>query len=270
MRTLLGERYAPITSCIGFVRARTSDAVAELVRWRKELGNEVDPPEEVGAFPQALLSLQPLVLPFLRRELLVATSGPWTAYFNCAADGTDADSASAVLAERLGCQGLVVACQPHTFPRGRMGAVMFTLNEPVVGAPPGPRRSVVALYDGDRWRFETNGEPLPFEERERYTVRRVRDRFTSDMLERYCQELGVDVFNADFYRSPAVLVSHTPPTETRAQHLARFPIPRGAIRVAPNVDPDELLVPHDLVSRSLAEAQRYLGIVAGGADDLPG
>jgi len=175
-----------------------------------------------------------------------------------------------VLSERLGCQGLVVTCQPHLPARDRMGAVMFTLEDPSVDGSVGPRRSIAAIYDGDRWRFDTDGEPLPFEERVRYAARRLRDRFTSDMLERYCRALGVDAFNGRFYRGPAVLVSHTPPTETRAQHLARFPIPAGAKGVAPARDPDELLVPRDLVARSLAEAQQFLGIVPGEADDLPG
>jgi hypothetical protein len=270
MRTLLSEQYAPITSQIGFVRAGKPETVDALVRWRRELGDDVAPTREVGDFPEALLSLPPLVSPILWRELLVATTGPWTAYFNCAVDGTDAASAIAVLSERLGCQGLVVTCQPHLPARDRMGAVMFTLEDPSVDGSVGPRRSIAAIYDGDRWRFDTDGEPLPFEERDRYAARRLRDRFTSDMLERYCRALGVDAFNGRFYRGPAVLVSHTPPTETRAQHLARFPIPAGAKGVAPARDPDELLVPRDLVARSLAEAQQFLGIVPGEADDLPG
>ena len=56
-----------------------------------------------------------------------------------------------------------------------------------------------ALHDGDRWRFDMVGEPLPFEDVERYRARRVRDRFPHDLLDRYLQELGVSVFDADFY-----------------------------------------------------------------------
>jgi hypothetical protein len=260
MRTLLSERYAPITSTIGFLRTRPSDAVAELGRWHGEGGDTVDPPREVGDFPDALLSLQPLVLPYLRRELFVPTAGPWTAYFNCAANGTDAGPAIAVLAQRLECEGLVVTCQ--------LGAVMFTVADPKAVHP--PRRAVVAMDDGGRWIFETSGEPLPFEELDRYRTRRVRDRFTSDMLERYCQALDVDVFNGEFYRGPAVLVSHTPPTETFAQNQARVPLPPGAAVAYGDRDPNELLVPRDQVSRSLAEAQRHLGIVPGRAEQLPG
>jgi hypothetical protein len=83
MRTLLSEQYAPITSQIGFVRAGKPETVDALVRWRRELGDDVAPTREVGDFPAALLSLPPLVSPILWRELLVATTGPWTAYFKC-------------------------------------------------------------------------------------------------------------------------------------------------------------------------------------------
>ena len=50
-----------------------------------------------------------------------------------------------------------------------------------------------------KWVFISEGEVQPFEEPERYTERRIRDRLTSDMLERYCQAMGVDIFNANAY-----------------------------------------------------------------------
>nr|CTQ95903.1 hypothetical protein [Kibdelosporangium sp. MJ126-NF4] len=62
------------------------------------------------------------------------------------------------------------------------------------------------MVKDSRWVFETSGTPLPFEETENYTKRMIRDRFTADMLERYCQALGIDVFNLEAYGSDGVLV----------------------------------------------------------------
>lgn len=68
---------------------------------------------------------------------------------------------------------------------------------------------------------------------ERCAERSVRDRFTSDMLERYCQALGIDMFN----------VGATDPTSFSSK----------------NGEP----VPSHLTVKTLAEVQQWLGIVPG-------
>lgn len=98
----------------------------------------------------------------------------------------------------------------------------------------------VAVVNDDRWEFIATGTPQDFEEPEAYTARRIRDRFTSEMLERYCQALGIDVFNPDFYGPDAVLVEDLAPLHEDARVM------------------------------SLAEAQRYHGVVPGAAERLPG
>ena len=63
-------------------------------------------------------------------------------------------------------------------------------------------RSIAVAEDGERWVFEQAGTPLPFEDTARYTARRIRDRFTFDMLERYLKELGLSPFEESFYLPP--------------------------------------------------------------------
>ena len=98
----------------------------------------------------------------------------------------------------------------------------------------------MALNDGGKWKLELHGVEQAFEEFEAYRARRVRDRFNSQMLERYCQALDVDVFNPDFYQSEAVLIQS-------GITLGRNPI-----------------------TKTLAEAQAWLGIVPGQAAASPG
>jgi len=88
MRTLLSEQYAPITSSIGFLRVDLDKAVAALVGWRTALGLDPHEEERPEGFPACLLALEPLVGGGYPRELFVATNGPWTAYFDCALNGT--------------------------------------------------------------------------------------------------------------------------------------------------------------------------------------
>ena len=108
---------------------------------------------------------------------------------------------------------------PHTLrrtpagSRGRYGSVQFGLSGPD-GEPPGNAiRVIYAANDGGPWEFGQFGEPLPFEETERYQARRVRDRFTMEMLRDYLQALGIRAFEADYYLPPedntAVLLERT-------------------------------------------------------------
>jgi hypothetical protein len=60
-------------------------------------------------------------------------------------------------------------------------------------------RSIEATFDGSRWIFSADGPEQWFEATDAYRARRVRDRFTSAMLERYCKALDLEVFDAAAY-----------------------------------------------------------------------
>lgn len=79
MRTLLDERYAPLTRSIGFLEipiGRAADAVAG---WRRGLGDETQVFTLEEPFPLVLHRLEPLTIGVRPRELLVATRSRWTA-----------------------------------------------------------------------------------------------------------------------------------------------------------------------------------------------
>jgi hypothetical protein len=242
MRTLLSEQYAPITSSIGFLRLDLDKAVAALMGWRAALGRDPRKEERQEGFPQCLHALEPLVSASAPRELFVATNGPWTAYFDCELNGTDPMPPMSFLAREVGCDGLAVTVTPHITVAGvvrRYGSVQFELF--------GPHQThfinfvrTVSVANDDGWRFEVSGEPQPFEDQMAYTRKRVRDRFTSEMLADYCSALGIDVFNPAAYGPRAVLV----------RSLVKLPA-------------EPLFV-------SLRDAQARLGIVPGQADTMAG
>jgi hypothetical protein len=121
----------------------------------------------------------------------------------------------AYMARTLGCRGLRVVAVPHTYRKGRggrYGAVMLTVYGPRETAWINTLRVVSASNDGGPWVFDQVGEPFPFEQVERYQERRVRDRFTFDMLKDYLRHLGLSPFEEDFYLpegAPAWLVEKT-------------------------------------------------------------
>jgi hypothetical protein len=109
-----------------------------------------------------------------------------------------------------------VVAVPHTIrkDKGRYGAVMFELYGPNQTDWLNYLRTIYAANDGGRWVFGQSGEPFPFEKLEQYQARRVRDRFTFDMLKEYLSHLGLHPFEENFYLpdgAPAWLVEKTGP-----------------------------------------------------------
>jgi hypothetical protein len=122
---------------------------------------------------------------------------------------------------------------------GRMGSVQFEVFAPYATHFINHLRSVALTFDGRRWVFDEAGEVQPYEETDRYKRRRVGERFTSEMVERYCAALGLAVFDATAYGPRAMLIE------------------------SPQRVPSEGYV------MSLREVQRWLGVLAGRAHELP-
>jgi hypothetical protein len=94
---------------------------------------------------------------------------------------------------------------------GLYGAVQFQLFAPHETAFLNYERSVSATNDGGQWSFGADGTVQPFEELETYQKRKIIDRFTPDMLKRYCYALGIRVDSPDFYGPRSVLISSSDP-----------------------------------------------------------
>jgi hypothetical protein len=173
-----------------------------------------------GPLEQALSSLLPLTGGETQRHLFIPTRSAWTAYVSNPWTGTDAASPMRSMARRLSIRCLRVVAVPHTLSgdRGRYGAVMLGVYGP---KQPEKLRSTVralaAANDGGHWVFDQSGEPFAFEQVERYQARRVRDRFTFEMLKDSLHHLGLSPFEEDFYLPPgsrAWLIQKTGPFNT--------------------------------------------------------
>lgn len=211
MNTLLGERFAPITSSIGYLQLPLDESVDALSSWRRGLVGEVGVEQLKVGFPGALRSLEPLTGGIRPRELLVAFSDRWTAYFDCSLQGTDAVTTIGHLSRTVGRDGLVITTVPHTIgargiKNGRPGSLQFELFGPLPTDFLNYVRSIAVSHDGSKWTFSAAGTVQPFEETDAYRSRRIRDRFTSEMLERYCQALGLRVFDPASYGPDCVLI----------------------------------------------------------------
>lgn len=217
---LLDDRWAPVTSEMGFLEAGAEPAARAFGAWQAGLlaprGISVGVSPISGTLEQVLSALLPLTRPETRRELFIPTRSSWTAYVENGWGGTDAASVMRYMARTLGCRGLRVVAVPDTYrhAKGRYGAVMLEVYGPHQTDWLNYVRAVSASNDGGRWAFEQFGEPFSFEKLEQYQARRVRDRFTFDMLKEYLQHLGLSPFEEDFYLpagAPAWRVDKTGP-----------------------------------------------------------
>lgn len=236
--TLLGDRYAPVTSRIGFLRAPLDEVAEAMRQWRSEIHGSATASHLTGGLVENVERLEPLTGGVRPRELLVATrNADWTAVFDCGVQGGDQVTTVGVLARRMLVQGLVVLSipdQPASSGRPeRYGARQFELFGPFENGFLNYVRTISVVRNGAKWRFDANGTVQDFEDERAYSRRRIADRFTSEMLCSYASAVGVEPFDDEFYPGPCVLVSN-PATA-----------PPGAL------------------SLSIAETQRRFGIETG-------
>lgn len=219
MRTLFDDAYAPFTGNIGFVRATLDEAVEiRLTRTHPRWG-ATEIPLADPAVPEALLSLLPHVLGGHDRELLV-DCGEWVAVF-ANGDGPSGRSSAEHVAGWLETESVAVWAVPQVNGNGLPGR-MGVLEMSWWKALPEHRftsRVVHVSNQGSRWEFVEVGEPLPFEDVDRYRVRPTRNRLSSDLLADYLGHLGIRPFDDDFYTGPARLV-HMRDLATSQPHIA--------------------------------------------------
>ena len=193
MTSLFANRYAPIENGIGYLRVPFDEAASALREWVAEF----HPPWYVSAFGatlnEALERLQPLNHGFV---LLAETHSEWTAVFS---DDHWPLSPVSVMNRRLKCDGMLVMCVHDTYVeaenRGRLGGCQFYFMD----TSRGDERSVSVINDCGSWHFEQHGEALDWEYLEAYRRRNVRDRLTPEMLQQYCDHLGIKIWVPEYY-----------------------------------------------------------------------
>lgn len=209
------ERFVPLTLRMGFLESdfeRTSDAY---LRWQTELAAQrmsTIHSRHIREGLNGLLSLQPLTTPICRTFLL-ETRSRWTAFVDNGLRVSDPGSPVGHLSSIIPCRSVVETCVPDRSTvrkRGALrtyGAVIFTIYGPNGKDRMNRERSIGVMNDGSRWKFWAEGNTQPFEEVGQYRARKVRERFTCDMLERYCAALGIYPFSEAFFGSRGLVVS---------------------------------------------------------------
>jgi hypothetical protein len=217
---LFGARLWPLTGSYAFFDSQMEDVAQVLAGWRRGLGQEPVQESQDGGLESALESLQPMSLG--NRELLVSTSSTWTAYFSNGRTGAD-EAPVGQLAKMLQRQAVFVIWWPVP----KYWALRFQLFADHPTEFLNHQRTIsVGTEDDGRSVFTATGTPMPYEEKDAYRARRIRDRLTPAMVDRYCRAIGIRPFNEDFFGSRFLLLTSRDPRPdirfTVAEQQARY------------------------------------------------
>jgi hypothetical protein len=226
MRELLGGELRPVTWEIGFLEREAAEVAGQFAAWQSSLRKlpivRYRCRSIHGDLRSLLCALAPLTSVQRERFLFVPTRSPWSAYFDNGHEGADVTTSVSVLAREVGCRGIRAVATPDA-DGDRGGSVIFELYGSEEGEFLNFERTLGVSKEGGRWDFWDEGERLPFEQPESYEAKKVRDRFTIEMLERYLAELGIHPFDEDFYApdSQGFLVERKGP---RVPRVREFPL----------------------------------------------
>ncbi len=187
MQTL--TRWWPVTYDFGLIRSDIDTVSATEAKMYKDADLMVTATCLSGSLEDCFSMLLPLSFP-PTKEMFLATTFGWTAFFRNSTRGSDPSFPMLKLSQALGVMALR-ACVTPASARYR-GVILEVYDTPQAGGTEyGYRRSIAAVNDGGRWMFEQSGAPFAFEDTARYDARKKRDRFTADMLFFYLEGLGV-------------------------------------------------------------------------------
>lgn len=160
-----------------------------------------------GSLAEKLASLLPLGND-CRKELITGTRSGWAAYFKDrygvgAGDSTQPGYMCQILQTRMLRVGFT-----KDIPNDQPGGAYFSVYDWRGGEE---KVRYVYAHKESRWEFREYGERFPFEETENYSAKKIRDRLTLPMMERYCRHFGIELLDPDFYVGEGYLVQNPRP-----------------------------------------------------------
>ena len=219
MAELLGGLYSPIGWSVGWIEMPLHDVLSALVRWRRDLGADLHVQELGQCWPGCLERLDPLEAPWTT-ELLVSHMCGWTCYLNNDLKGGDVFPATGHLARLLKVRAVISTHQPMT--AAGHASTQFQLLGPDGEPPLMYQRTIAAHAEDGRWSWDESGQPMAFEEPQRYSARRIRERFDRELLAAYLKSMGIAVDDDTAYAGAAVVHQHvTWPTRIQTLDQAR-------------------------------------------------
>ena len=213
------DHYAPVTTHLAFFEMPVSDLAQVLydrnVKINKDCGFDwvVQKNAVRGTLSEKLHALLPMASGLPTKKLVSQTASRWSVYAVNKYPFGDVHSEPSYLSRVLKIRVLSIIMIKDV-PGGQPGSMQFVYRDGPRTKPIEtqygiqheiPARAVYA-HKESKWEFGAYGEPLPFEELDTYTAKRIKDRLTAEMIERYCRNLDIDLFDPDFYAGDGFII----------------------------------------------------------------
>jgi hypothetical protein len=201
------RRFAPVSTSICFVDIRIDDIVPFWLKQhrlqQKNLGWTVTLDEVHGSLEDKFTGLLPLNA---RKNLVTETADGGTAYFSNHPYTNTVEMEPSLWCETFKARQIWIVFD-DVKPSDIVGGVQFNYSD--YSSNPVRKRGVYVNKDR-RWTFDQYFEPFPFEELESYGAKGIKDRLTPEMVERYCQQFGIEPFDPEFYKGKGHILSLRP------------------------------------------------------------
>ena len=214
----LYRNYQPVTWNIGVIEAAPED-VARVIQ-PLYIPNDVlrDIRHETLSIDEGLAGMEPLGR--LSKFLLIETKDGRTGLFGNSLNPGGIELPTWYAADSLGVPSSHYVCNaPNTISKDQMsgswGARMVEFRTPEHPYNQEPTFGVNLVNDAGRWHFYRFGEKQPFENEKAYKARRKPDRFTVEMLVKYCRALGIPVYDRDWYSNNVIIIERISPVDAK-------------------------------------------------------
>ncbi len=208
------KKYEPVTSSMSFIDIDFEKCAQEIFEHNYRVNKEWEFPWEVQKIHvpdnlvDKLYKMLPLAPTNLTKELISKTTSNWVMYTTNGNSGSMSCSEASYVAERFKAR-VVTVLMVEDIRGGPPGSVQFSVKD---YSKSRDTFRIVSAHKESRWEWTDYGELFSWEEVEKYKEKKIKDRLTPEMLERYCKHLGIDLFNPDFYAGDAYIIeSYTLP-----------------------------------------------------------
>ena len=211
---IFDPNFYPVNTSVGFIK-RPMNVVAEFqIGWDQRVYDKLNIEDAVkysmNTTKELVDSLFPLTMPQVTRVLMIEPAEGWTIYLNNSANGTDLSGLS-YIAQQL--EATAVRATSVLISRD----IGFEINSPHAGSTcleiykfdniENPEKRIIRSINEDgAWAFETEGNPLAFEDVSAYSRKKIKDRFNKDLLLHYLTLAGVPFQTNDSILYPACLI----------------------------------------------------------------
>lgn len=210
---LLGGSARPLGCSVSFIGASAEDVLGAV---REVRGEAIRVSSRTGLLG-CLGALDPMQAPWTKEAIVEC--GDWTAYVNNGISGGDLTAIAPALARRRGWRCIGAQHMPRYGPGH--AATQLWMQDPAGPAPLHITRELASFAQDGRWSWHESGDPQPFEDLDRYSARRVRDRLDRALLVRYLESLGIRPDDPTFF-GEGVVVTQVVTWASREQSVERF------------------------------------------------